>query len=154
MCFIAKKDRSFRLVIDGHEASALHQRPPHVALGSVAAIASVDLSTHALEANFGASAAHVYAASADLRQGVCQLSWPAMGAYFDFVGPIASCSGTDIWDEQARDYIATIDSSTLVYPVLEGRGGRGACSSAACSLATASSPASRAASASTPPALG
>ena len=49
--FVAKKNGDIRLVIDGREPSAFHQRPPHVELGSAGAISFLDLSDDALIAD-------------------------------------------------------------------------------------------------------
>lgn len=124
MFFVAKKDGSLRLVIDvgidGREASMLHQRPPHVALGSASALAQIDLSDDVLGADLGSMRPDITGASADLRQGFYQLRWPQVASYFgfDYPLPIEQYGGTCIFDESLGRYVDA-PPGTVVFPVFE-----------------------------------
>ena len=116
--FVAKKDDTLRMVVDGREPSSLRRRPPHTGLGSAAAISALDLSLADSEAgpNF-----QVHGASADLRQGFYQLTWRSMASWFgfDYPEPISEFGKTAVYDENTGcEIMAPPDA--LVYPCCEG----------------------------------
>ena len=96
--FVGKKDGHWlRLVIDGREPSSLHHRPPHVDLGSPAALAELDFSDDKFHSvNIDPTLVDLHGASADLQDGFYQFSIPEIASWFaidklipagDFSGP-------------------------------------------------------------------
>ena len=55
--FVWKKNGTIRLIVDARSTNLKHKPPPRVQLGSVAALAEVDLSAFALERAYAADAA-------------------------------------------------------------------------------------------------
>ena len=120
--FVTKKDGSLRMVVDGREPSSFHRRPPHTGLGSAAAISTLDLSPAALDVTHPPGHPRaVHGASADLKQGFYQLTWPEMGSWFgfDYPEPLHEFGVNQIFDETSGGMI-TLPGDTMVFPVFEG----------------------------------
>ncbi|CAK0814825.1 unnamed protein product, partial [Prorocentrum cordatum] len=89
--FVAKKDGMLRLVIDGREASSLHRRPPHSALGSAGAQAGPALSPSALRrAGLADTEVDPRGAGVDLRDGFYQFVDDDLADWFGFDFPEAA----------------------------------------------------------------
>ena len=118
--FVAKKDGTLRLIVDGREASMLHRRPPSVGLGSAAAMSSIDLSDAALN-QCTASGRVVHGASLDLQQAFYQVTWPEVVSFFgfDYPEPISEFGQTHVYDEVLRCHVE-VPSDTVGFPVYQG----------------------------------
>ena len=100
--FVHKKHDQIRLIVDAREASRFHRAPPHVALGSAAALSGLDLSDCSLQAagfDFTASAPTLYGASVDLQDSFYQFRHEPLGEYvgIDFYVTAATYEATEIW---------------------------------------------------------
>ena len=98
--FVEKKHNQIRLVVDAREASRLHHAPPHVALGSAAALAEQDWSDARLAAAASghlASPARIFGGSLDLTDSFYQFKHEPLGEDFgiDFPEPAAIYGATE-----------------------------------------------------------
>jgi hypothetical protein len=117
-----KKDGSLRLIVDGREPSSFHRRPPHSALGTPAAVASMDLSDQAFnDAGVDPASAEPQGAGVDLRHGFHQFTNIDMGSWFgmDFPEPAEVYDTDFVYCELSRARIA-VPRDAVVFPVYEG----------------------------------
>ncbi|CAK0882533.1 unnamed protein product, partial [Prorocentrum cordatum] len=103
--FMAKKGGELRLVLGGREASSLHRRPPHSALGSAGALAGLDLSPQALRrAGLADAGVDPRGAGVDLRGGLYQFVDDDLADWFgfDFAEPAGYYDILDVCAELGR----------------------------------------------------
>ena len=114
--FVAKKNDQIRMVLDAREVNVLHRPPPHTAISTPGAIASLDFSEAILcdGADEG-----VVGGSVDLSDSFYQWCCDAMAEDFGFDTPETADTFdvTSIWSADGPEPVAPDD---LLYPVFRG----------------------------------
>ena len=145
--FVAKKNGDIRLVIDGREPSAFHQRPPHVELGSAGAISFLDLSDDAFVCDgVDPSTLDLSISGVDLKDGFYQFVDQDLASNFGFDFPEEAhwYGCTHVYDDTSRAF-ETVERLACT-PCSAGFrwAGPGACTSASrCSAAPCQMPSGR-----------
>ena len=122
--FVHKKSGDIRLIVDARQANACHRPPPKSRLGSVGAIAELDLSSESWEALCAASGSNepldAHGGDSDVDDSFYQFSIAELASWFcidELLDPLAF-GVQRVWDDDQRKFTPVVAGERM-YPAFE-----------------------------------